>query len=210
MPRGLLRTSDDVRWPGSFRSGPGRTARGVAPPHGDPIYTWPVASQKIDSNSTAVTLVNSTATTTLVDVDAPALTVRNKGATRLLATGTIVNTGVSTGRVTFDVVVDDSSSSSTVLATTAVLMSTDSNERKWLFEGLMYGRDTNEQAHWAGLDISAPTTGTMAPSTFTSVGYSTSALNDLLAFNVKLRATLTDASTTFSVVMESAVFEAIT
>lgn len=211
LARSLLRQSDRTFRGSSFiTTGPGRVAPGITPPHGIPDYTFPMATRKIDSNSTAINVVNSSVETTIVDVSAPALTIRNEGGTRLMASGTITNTLVAGGTVTFKVKVADTSGTSVVLATSAIVCSTDVDTRKWALEAIMFGNATNLQTHWGVLDVSVATAVTMPASTFQSVGYSGSSLDETDPLNVTVTAQLSVASTGFNVVGESAIFEAIT
>lgn len=214
MPRDArsLQRGADRTWRGGsfFNSGAGKTKRGPSPPHGDPDYHAPVSSRLIDSNSTAITVINSAAETVVVSVTAPALTIRNQGATRLMASGTILNTSAAAGTVTFRIKVDDGTSTSTVLATSAVSASTDNDERAWTLDAIMYANDINIQSHWGAVDVSAASANTLAASTYSSIGYSTSALQDIEPLNVNVTAELSAASTNYALVMEAAIFEAIT
>lgn len=209
--RSLLRTSDRTFRGGSFiRSGDGRVTPGVDPPRGRPDYTFPMATRKIDHNSTALTVINSAAETTIIDVGAPALTIRSEGGTRLMASGTIDNTLVAGGTVTLRVKAADSATTTTVLATSAIVCSTDVDTRKWTLETIMFGNATNVQTHWGILDVSIATTASMPASTFSAVGQAGSALAETDTLNVTVTAELSSASTGFSIACESALFEAVT
>lgn len=208
--RSLMKQSDTTYRGGSFfPSGPGKRIRGPKPPHGIPDYTYPVASQKIDENSTAITVINSAAETTVATLVVPALTVRSQGATRLAASGTVTNTTDTGGGVTFKVVASVTGSTATVLATTAVSCSTSANARKWTLDEIMFGNDTNVQTHWGHFDLSAASTGTLPPSTFSGVGSSDGALDETEQITLKVTAQMSVGSTGFSVVRESAILEAI-
>ena len=207
--RTLMRQSDIIRRGGFIVTGAGHVGPGVSPPRGTPSYTVPMANQKIDSNSTDVDITNSTSETTIADVSAPALTVRNEGATRFLASGTILNKAIAGGTVIFKVKAADTLGTTTVLATSAVVCSTDTELRKWDIEAVMYGNATNVQTHWGSLNVSAASTATLSPSTFLGNGYSTSGLVETDIINVTMTAQLSGASTGFNITRESALFEAI-
>ena len=208
--RSLLRHTDGTYTGGSFfPSGPGARSRGPKPPHGIPDYTFPMASQKVDENSTAISVTNSAAETTIATLAVPALTIRSEGATRLSAAGTVSNSLVAAGTVTFRLKASVTGSTSTVLATSGIVCSTSTSSRKWALDEIMFGNDTNVQTHWGGLDVSAASAGTLPPSTFSSVGYSTSGLAETEIITLRLTAQMSAASTGFSVVRESAVLEAI-
>lgn len=207
--RSLIDITDRVRMGGTFPSGPGSVSRGPRPPHGLPDYTYPVASQLIDTNSTAVTVVNSAAETAVASLAVPALTIRSQGATRLNAVGTITNTTDTGGAVTFRVKASVTGSTSTVMETTAVACSTSGDARKWALQEIMFGDDTNTQDHWAAMDISAASTGTLPASTYSSVGFSTGSLAETEIITLTVTAQMSAASTGFEVVRESAILEAI-
>lgn len=207
--RTLMRQSNVINRGGFITTGPGRTGSGTSPPRGTPSYTVPMANQKIDSNSTDVDITNSTAEATIADVDAPPLTIRNEGATRFMASGTILNKAVAGGTVIFKVKAADSFGTTTVLATSAVVCSTDDELRKWDVEAIMFGNATNSQTHWGSINVSAASTGTLVPSTFLGNGYSESGLVETDTLNVTLTAQLSGASTGFNITRESALFEAI-
>lgn len=127
-----------------------------------------------------------------------------------MASGTIKNTAVAGGAVTFKVKAADTAGTSIVLATSAIVCSTDVDTRKWSLEAIMFGSATNVQSHWGILDVSVATAVTMPASTFSAVGQSGSSLDETDIINVTITAQLSAASTGFSVVRESAIFEAIT
>ena len=211
LARSLLKQSNRVYRGGSFiDSGPGRKRLGVKPPHGVPDWTFPLATRKIDSNSTDVDITSSTAETTVADVDAPALALRSEGGTRLMASGTIFKSAVAGGTVTFKVKVADGTGTSTVLETSGVVCSTSTEFRKWNLETIMFGNAENAQTHWGFIDVSAASSVSLPDSTFSSVGYSTSGLTETDVLNVTVTAQLSAASTGFVFVRESAIFEAVT
>lgn len=209
--RGLIRFTDKpTHVAGEVDSGPGFMSFGPSPPHGSPQYTVPMASQTIDTNSTAVTITNSTVEQTVVSVAAPSLTIRSEGMTRLVASGKVRNaTGAGT-TLLLNVKVNDGTGLTSVLATTAVSVSSSTNSRWWNLEALMFGRAPNSQTHWGSVVMSDPTAATLAPPAYSSVGYSTSDLDDLQPITVTVTAKLDNASTNASFTMEGASFEAIT
>lgn len=207
--RSLMKHSDRTYRGGSFfPSGPGKRIRGPKPPHGIPDYTYPMASQKVDENSTALTVTNSASETTVATLTVPALTIRNQGATRLSAMGTVTNSTDTGGAVTFRLKASDGTST-TVLATTAVACSTSANQRTWTLDEIMLGNDSNVQTHWGEFDLSAASTGTLPPSTFTGVGSSTSGLDETAQITLTVTAQMSVGSTGFSVTRESAILEAV-
>jgi hypothetical protein len=210
LARSLLKQSDRVHRGGSFVSGPGKVATGPKPPHGVPDYTFPMATRKIDSNSTDVDITSSTTEATVVSVSAPALSIRSEGATRLMASGTIYNKAAAAGTVTFKVKAADGTGTATVLETSGIVCSTSTEFRKWNLETFMFGNAENIQTHWGAIDVSAASAFTLPASTFNSVGYSTSALTETDIINVTVTAQLSAASTGFRFVRESAIFEAVT
>ena len=209
MARSLMRHRDALHRGSFFPSGPGTTLPGPKPPHGSPPYTYPMASQKIDGNSTAIEVINSASETTVASVTVPALTIRSQGMTRLSAAGTVTNTTDTGGGVTFRVKAAVTGSTSTVLATTAVACSTSGESRKWVLEEWMFGNDANTQTHWGQFDLSAASTGTLPPSTFSGNGYSTGGLDETVEITLSVTAQMSVGSTGFSVVRESAVLEAV-
>jgi hypothetical protein len=168
-----------------------------------------MANQKIDSNSTDVDITNSSTEAIIADVDAPPLTIRNEGATRFMATGTILNKAIAGGTIIFKVKAADTFGTTTVLATSAVVCSTDLELRKWDVEAVMFGNATNAQTHWGSLNVSVASSASLPPSTFLGNGYSTSGLAETDTINVTLTAQLSAASTGFNIIRESALFEAI-
>jgi len=168
-----------------------------------------MASQKIDGNSTAIEVINSASETVVATLTVPALTIRSEGMTRLSAAGTVTNTTDTGGTVTFRVKASVVGSTSTVLATTAVACSTSGDPRKWVLEEWMFGNDTNTQTHWGQFDLSAASTGTLPPSTFSGNGYSTSGLDETVAITLDITAQMSVGSTGFSLTRESAVLEAV-
>ena len=169
-----------------------------------------MATRKIDSNSTSTEITNSSTEATVVDVETPALALRSDGATRLMVAGTILNSAAAAGTVTVKVKATDGTGTTTVLETSGIVCSTSTEFRKWNIETLMFGNAENIQTNWGYLDVSAASSVTLAPSTFSSVGYSTSGLVETDVINVTVTAQLSAASTGFSVVRESAIFEAVT
>lgn len=207
--RSLMTQTDVIRKGGTFNSGPGRQTRGPKPPRGVPKYTFPVASRKIDSNSTAVNVFNTTSETTVVTVEAPALTIRNQGATRLTAVGTFDNDSGGAIAATMRIKASDGTPT-TVLATSGISCSASANTRRWSLETIMYGEATNAQSHWGTVDFGVASTSTVAPSTYAATGYGTSALDDLEPITVTVTVQLDTASTDATFIMESAILEAVT
>jgi hypothetical protein len=169
-----------------------------------------MATRTIDTNSTDVDITNSASEATVLDVSVPALAIRSKGATRLMASGTIYNKSVAAGTVTFRVKAADGSGTSTVLETSGVVCSTSTEFRKWNLETYMFGNAENIQTHWGAIDVSAASAVTLPASTYSSVGYSTSGLTETDMIDITVTAQLSSASTGFVFVRESAILEAVT
>ena len=210
VARSKLKQSDVIHRGGRFHSGNGKTAKGPTPPHGNPRYTFPVATRSIDTNSTATTVSNTTTETVVIDVDLPALTIRSKGATRLAAAGTIFNSAAASGTVTYRVKVDDGGGDTTVLATSGIVCSTSTGTRSWVLDAVMFGNGNSIQTHWGVYELSEASTGNMPPVATSVVGYSTSGIDETNAINMTVTAQMSAASTGFTVVRESAILEAVT
>ena len=206
MARSLLRHTDRTYLGGSFfPSGPGTKIRGPKPPHGLPDWTFPMASQKIDSNSTTYTATNSSTEQTISSMTIPALTISNEGATRLTATGIIQNSTSAGGTVTFKVKLD----ATTVMETSGIVCSTDASPRKWAVEVMTLGNAPNVQTHWGTLGVSTPSTYVIADTSWAGAGSSTSGLSELSAITATVTAQMSAASTSFTVTRTAAVLEAV-
>ena len=114
MADGLISISNQIY---AF-TGAGRRRPDPDPPTGERAFPPPgMANQKVDENSSAITVSNDSSETTIATLTLPALTLSSTGAARLSATGTFdKNTG---GTYTIRVKVADQSSTDTVLETTA-------------------------------------------------------------------------------------------
>jgi len=201
--------SDRIRITNRIYGYPG--GRQVVPPRGDPVFfVLPVASRRLDENSTTITAVNSTAETTVATLTMPALTIASTGAARFMAAGKITNTAVAGGTVTFRAKLDDGSGSpAVVMETSGIVCSTDNNPRRWALETYLAAKITNGQSVWGFLDVSAPSTRATAPSAYTGVTYSTAAETDSTPITITITAQLSAASTGFSVSREFALLEGV-
>lgn len=204
--RSLMRHTDRT-WLGGSKtpSGPGTFLYAPHPPHGSPSYTFPMASQKIDSNSTSVEVTDSSTENTLADMSIPALTLANEGVTRLTATGTILNSTNTGATISFRVKLD----TTTVMETSGISCSTSVNPRKWALEVLTLGNATNVQTHWGTLGVSDPSTHLMADTTWVGAGSSTSGESELAALGVTVTTLMSQASTSLTVTQTGAVLEAV-
>ena len=204
--RSILRHTDRTYLGGSFfPSGPGTKIRGPKPPHGLPPWKYPVASQKIDSNSTTYTATDSSTENTISSMTIPALALQGEGATRLTATGVIQNSTTTGGTVTFKVKLD----ATTVMETSGIVCSTDASPRKWALEVMTLGNAPNVQTHWGTLGVSVPSTHVMADTSWAGAGSSTSGLSELSPITATVTAKMSAASTSFTVTRTGAVLEAI-
>ena len=206
MARSLMRHTDRTWLGGSkFGSGPGTFLIGPKPPQGNPGYTFPMANQKIEVNSTAVTANDSSTENVLADVTIPALSMSNEGAVRLLAQGTITNTTDTGGTVTFKVKLD----TTTVMQTSGIACSTSASPRNWVMEVVTLGNASNVQTTWGTLGVSAASTQLMADTEYMGAGVSNSTLSELAAIDATITAQMSAGSTGFSVVQNSAILESI-
>jgi hypothetical protein len=202
--RGLIRLTDlDAAALGGGRV---RTPR---PPRGDiPWYADSVTVRKVDENSTATTVSNSNSETTIASLNLPALVLSSTGAARLSVTGT-VDKAVS-GTVTFRVKAADDSITTTVLATSGVDPSTSASPHPWGMEVLFLGKQPNVNRSWGFMDVGvAKPGGTLAPSTYSSVGFSTMGLDETDEWTISITAQMSAASTAFSVTRQVAILEAL-
>ncbi len=200
--RGLVRGSGSIGFAGA-------RIRDPRPPGGnEPWYAEPVTVRKVDENSTAQTSINTTAEVTVSSLTLPALVLSSTGAARLSATGTINKN--TAGTVTFRIKVADQSSTDTVLATSGVTVDSSTDPHAWMIEALFLGKQPSVNRGWGIIDIaSAGAGGTLKPSTFSAVGFSTMGLNEADAWTVSITAQMSAASTGFSVTRQVSVLEGV-
>lgn len=162
----------------------------------------------MDENSTATTISNSASQTTVASVDLPALSLSSTGAARLSATGTIDKN--TAGNVVFRIKAVASGSTDTVFATTGVIPANSASPHPWNMEVYFLGKQPNVNRAWGYMDVgSAATGGTLSPSTYSSVGFSTMGLDETVEWTINITAQMSVASTAFSVTRQVAILEAL-
>lgn len=186
-----------------------RNTRAARPPGGDrPWYSESVTVRKVDENSTAITATNTASETTLASMTLPALTLYSTGAARISAVGTMSKN--TAGTYTIRVKLADQSSTATVLATTAFTPASSTSEHAWGLEAWLFGKQPTENRSWGVFDVSvAGSRGTMSPSTFSVLGWSTSSLDETEEWTVSITAQMSAASTALSVSRQVAILEGI-
>ena len=201
MSRGLISLSNQVY---TFSGGRGAPAK---PPTGlPPYYPGDVTVRKVDENSTAISYNSDTAETTIATLTLPALILASTGAARLSAVGTLdKNTG---GTYTIRVKAADQTSTATVLATSAFTVASDANEHAWTLEAWFLGKQPSENRTWGVFDASvAGTRGTLSPSTFSTLGWSTSTLDETEEWTITITAQMSAASASLGVSRQVAILE---
>lgn len=196
--RGLITLSNRAVW-----------ATATPPGGGFPWYSDPVAVRKVDENSTATTVVNSNTETNVAIVDLPALTLASTGAARLSASGTISKASTG-GTVTFRIKVSDNTSTATVLATSGINVTGSGSPHAWAIEAWLLGKQPSVNRAWGVMDVAtAGAGGTIKPSTFSGVGFSTMGLDETEEWTVRITAQMSVASTSFSVTRQVAILEGV-
>ena len=201
--RGLIRLSDSSKFPGSL--GP----RDPRPPGGTvPWYAEGVTVRKVDANSTAVSVSNTTTETEIANLDLPALVLSTTGAARLSLTGTLDQN--TAGNTTFRLKVADSASTGIVFATSGVSTTSSTSSHPWGMEFLFLGKQPSVNKSWGYVDVGvAAGGGSLTPSTYSSVGFSTMGFDETDAWTISITAQMSVASTALSVTRQAAVLEAI-
>ncbi len=167
-----------------------------------------MANQKVDENSTAVTVVNDSAETTIATMTLPALMLASTGAARMTAVGTF-DKNVA-GTYTMRVKLADSASTATVLETTAFTPANSASEHAWAMETWFLGKQPNENRSWGVFDVSvAGTRGIMSPSTFSALGYSTSTLDEGDQLTVSITVQMSVADPSLGASRQVAILEAV-
>jgi hypothetical protein len=162
----------------------------------------------VDENSTAITVTDSTTETALATLTLPALTISSAGAARISAVG-VINAN-STGSVIFKVIVSDDSLTATVLQTTGIQVASSANPHPWVLEGWFVGKQPNQNRAWGDLSVGKAAVGaSLAPSTYSSVGFSTMGLDETETWTVEVSAKMSSASTSYSVTGHVAILEGI-
>lgn len=204
--RGLISLSNQ-----SFAFTGGRQTRDPRPPHGDdPWYSDPVTVRKVDENSTAETATNSSTENTISSLTLPALILSSTGAARLSATGTVNKNSGGSETVTFRLKAADDSSTSTVLATTTINLGNSTDPHAWMLEALFLGKQPDVNRGWGMIDIAgAGAGGTLTPSTFSAVGFSTMGLDEGEQWTISITAQMSAASTNFSVTRQVSILEGV-
>lgn len=202
--------TDRIRITNRIYSYPGPGGRQVSPPRGDPVFfVLPVASRRLDENSTTISVTNTTAETTVATLTMPALTISSTGAARFMAAGTISNTGVAGGTVTLRAKIDDGNGATTIAETSGIVCSTSTSLRRWNLHTYLAAKVANGQACWGFVDVSVASNSRTAPSTYTGVTWSTAAQSDNLPITITVTAQLSAASTAFTLSREFALLEGV-
>jgi hypothetical protein len=184
--------------------------RRVRPPRGGPVYTAdPVVMRLLDGNSTAVSANDTNAETTIANVSIPALALSSTGGVRLTASGTIANSGVAGGTVTFRVKLTDESATQTVLATSGIVCSTSTSLRRWVLESIVMGSQPTVQKAWGFLQVSQPSANTFAPVSAQVVGYSGASRDETDQISMTVTAQPSAASLNFTVTRQAAYLEGL-
>ncbi len=202
MSRGLISLSDQNF---GFAGGRGDSK----PPRGDvPSYAKPVVVRKLDENSSAISVDTDTAETTIATLTLPPLILQSTGAARLSAVGTLDKN--TAGTYTIRVKAADQTSTATVLATSAFTVASDANEHAWTLEAWFLGKQPNVNRTWGVFDASvAGTRGTLSPSTFSSLGWSTSSLDETEEWTITITAEMSVSSASLGVSRQVAILEGI-
>lgn len=167
-----------------------------------------MANQKVDENSTAVTVVNDSAQTTIATMTLPALMLASTGAARMTAVGHIDKN--TAGTVTIRVKLADSASTQTVLETTAFTVADSASEHAWAMETWFLGKQPNQNRSWGVFDVSvAGARGTLSPSTYSTLGWSTSSLDEGDQITVSITAQISVADPSLGVTRQVAILEAV-
>ncbi len=201
MARGLISISNQVY---------GRFSRDPTPPSGPPPwYADAMTVRKVDENSTAISVSNTTTETTIATMTLPALTLTSTGAARLSATGTI-QSSTTVGTFTVRVKMADGASTETVLATSGISFSTSNSLRPWLLEAWVLGKQPNVNRAWGGIEIGAAGSGaSLLPSTYSAVGFSTMGLDETDPWTVSMTVQMSTASAALTMTREVSILEAI-
>lgn len=202
MSRGLVHLSD-----GNY--GFGLTNRDPRPPGGSiPWYAEGVTVRKVDENSTAVSVTNTTTETTIANLDLPALTLTSTGVMRMSATGTILNN--STNGVTIRIKAIDDVTTDTVLASTSIKPAASGSPHAWGVEFFVLGKQPGVNRGWGYLDVAtAGAAGTLKPSTYSAVGFSTMGLDETDEWSITITAQMSAATTAMTVTRQVAILEAL-
>lgn len=171
MPGSWLEVSDQLKF--------------TKPPHGDWLWFNEAMSVRlIDQTTGVLTYTSSTAATTVASLVAPANSLANGGAVRFQAGGTVLSTGYQS--LTFTLKGSVAGSTSTLLTTTGIPLSSSTSPRSWEVTGVVYGQQPSAQHTLGAVQVSTPSTGTLKPVSYESVGRSTAGLDESLQFTMSL------------------------
>lgn len=171
MPGSWLEVSDRLKF--------------TKPPHGDLLwFNESMSVRLIDETSGVTSYTSSTAATTIASLVAPANSLSNGGAVRFQAGGTVL--APSTGTLVLTLKGAVAGSTSTLLATTGITLSTSTSPRSWEVAGVLYGQQPGQQHALGAVRVSAPSTGTLAPTSYESVGRSTAGFDETLQYTMSL------------------------